>query len=222
MALLNDKKSKWDLYKHNLKELLCEDKFGEPVFTSPSRITKVTPENNTTITLELENNYYFDPTLNINGDLLMDNDIHTIKLSSNEKITNIKVDIKGNLKAIEDITLIYDKKLTIDCNAYIKNLHLPSGYKNEVRWVFIFPFSKEAFKENQEEFPYFNYRSLQGKCTGIYGVRWPYLKGISLNETYIKELEEHLIPILKDFPLLIGNYRLTLESGNMKIEQIYQ
>ena len=54
------------------------------------------------------------------------------------------------------------------------------------------------------------------------GVRWPYLEGITLNEDYFRDLEEHLIPILKDFPLLIGNYRLSLEGGNMKIEQIYQ
>lgn len=54
------------------------------------------------------------------------------------------------------------------------------------------------------------------------GCGWPYLEVTPLNEDYFRDLQEHLIPILKDFPLLIGNYRLTLEDGNMKIEQIYQ
>lgn len=219
MAILNPNKNKWDLYKHNLKELLCEDKYGEPVFTSPSGITKVTAENDTTISLELGNNYYFDPTLNIHGDALIENDIRCIRLSSNEKVTNIKVDIKGNLKPVENLTIIYDKKLTVSCNAYMENLYLPSGYKNEVWGVFIYPFEKDAW-EGDAETPYFNYRLLSGNCTGIWGVRWPYLKGIPLNEDYLRDLEEHLIPILKDYPLLIGNYRLTLESGSMIINTI--
>lgn len=187
MALLGKPKSKWDLYKHNLKELLCKDKFGTPMFTTRTHITNIEAENDTTLSLSINEYFYMEPTLHVDGDILMGNDIHCLRLK-------------------------------VYCNASVEKLHLQGRHPhNAVGNVFIFPFSKEAFKDNQEEFPYFNYRSLQGKCTGIYGVRWPYLAGIPLNEDYFRDLEEHLIPILKDFPLLIGNYRLTLESGNMKI-----
>lgn len=151
----------------------------------------------------------------------MENDIHYLRLSGNKEA--IVVDLKGGSKIIEDLTIISDNRLKVYCNAAVEKLHLQGRHPhNAVGNVFIFPFSKDAFKENQEEFPYFNYRSLQGKCTGIYGVRWAYLEGIPLNEDYFGDLEEHLIPILKNFPLLIGDYRLSLEGGNMKIEQIYQ
>ena len=196
MALLGKPKSKWDLYKHNLKELLCEDKFGAPLFTTRTHITNIDAENDTTLSLSLNEYFYMEPTLHVDGDILMENDIHCLRLSGNKEA--IVVDLK------------------VYCNAPVEKLHLQGKHPhNAVGNVFIFPFSKDAFKD-------FNYRSLQGKCTGIYGVRWPYLEGIPLNEDYFRDLEEHLIPILKNFPLLIGNYRLTLRSGNMKIEQIYQ
>lgn len=195
MALLGKPKSKWDLYKHNLKELLCEDKFGTPMFTTRTHITNIETENDTTLSLSLNEYFYMEPTLHVDGDILMENNIHYLRLSGNK----------------------------VYCNASVEKLHLQGRHPhNAVGNVFIFPFSKDAFKENQEESPYFNYRSLQGKCTSIYGVRWAYLEGIPLNEDYFRDLEEHLIPILKDFPLLIGNYRLSLKNGNMKIEQIYQ
>lgn len=221
MALLGKPKSKWDLYKHNLKELLCEEMFGAPLFTTRAHITNIEVENDTTLSLSINEYFYMEPTLHVDGDLLMENDIHCLRLSGNKEA--IVVDLKGGSKIIEDLTIISDNRLKVYCNASVEKLHLQGRHPhNAVGNVFIFPFSKEAFKENQEEFPYFNYRSLQGKCTGIYGVRWQYLAGIPLNEDYFRDLEEHLIPILKDFPLLIGNYRLSLESENMKIEQIYQ
>mgnify|MGYP000004329953 CR=1 FL=1 len=214
MALLNPKKNKLDLYKHNLKELLCEDKFGTPLFTTRAHITNIEAENDTGLSLSINEYFYMEPTFQVDGDILMENDIHYLKISGNKEA--IVVDLKGGSKIIEDLTIISDNRLKVYCNASVEKLHLQGKHPhNAVGNVFIFPFSKDTFKD-------FNYRSLQGKCTGIYGVGWQYLEGISLNETYIKELEEHLIPILKDYPLLIGDYRLTLDNGNMKIEQIYQ
>lgn len=221
MALLNDKKSKWDLYKHNLKELLFEDKFGTPLFTTSSSISNVQAEDDNTISFHVNEYYYMEPTLHVDGDVLMENDIHYLRISGGKEA--IVVDLKGGSKIIEDLTIISDKRLKVYCNAHVENLHLQGrNPHNVVGNVFIFPFEKKVFEEDVEEFPYFLYRSLQGKCTGIWGVRWPYLNGIPLDKEYLMDLEEHLIPILKDYPLLIGNYRLTLENGNMKIEQIYQ
>ena len=93
MALLNDKKSKWDLYKHNLKELLCEDKFEAPLFTTRSRITNIEAENDTTLSLSINEYFYMEPTLHVDGDLLMKNDIHCLRLSGNKEA--IVVDLKG-------------------------------------------------------------------------------------------------------------------------------
>ena len=126
-------------------------KIGAPMFTTRTHITNIEAENDTTLSLSLNEYFYMEPTLHVDGDILMGNDIHYLKISGNKEA--IVVDLKGGSKI---------------------------------------------------------------------GVRWPYLEGTPLNEDYFRDLEEHLIPILKDFPLLIGNYRLTLRSGNMKIEQIYQ
>lgn len=60
MALLDKPKSKWDLYKHNLKELLCEDKFGTPMFTTRTHITNIEAENDTGLSLSLNEYFYMD------------------------------------------------------------------------------------------------------------------------------------------------------------------
>lgn len=76
---------------------------------------------------------------------------------------------------------------------------------------------QEAWEENPEDPFHFIFRSLQGSCSGIY-VRWPYSKEINLNKDYLRNLEDKLIPILKDYPLLIGHYTLTLKDGKMNIK----
>ena len=171
MAILNKPKHKWDLYKHNLKELFCGEEFGTPVF-SGSHIRNIQAKDDTTLYLDLVENFYYDTSLKINGGLLMDNGIKHLHLESNKEC--IILEMNGE-KMVKDLTITTNNRLNIYINAYTEGLHVKSNKISVVGNVFSIGFSKESLEEKPEDPFHFIFRSLQGQCSGIY-VRWPYRK----------------------------------------------
>lgn len=124
------------------------------MFTTRAHIANIEAENDTTLSLSINEYFYMEPTLHVDGDLLMKNDIHCLRLSGNKEA--IVVDLKGGSKIIEGLTIISDNRLKVYCNAAIEKLHLQGKHPhNAAGNVFIFPFSKEAFKKKSRGVPVF-------------------------------------------------------------------